>query len=186
MPLQDQVLRYVRFNEGVRRTRYFDSLGIPTVGVGFNLQRADARQKIVALGYDYDAVLDGSQSLSDAAVDSLLADDVEAAFASAARLVANFDALNDARQAVVVDMIFNLGAASFMRFTGTIAAIEAADFARAAAQMADSKWARQVGGRARRNIDAMASGVLRVAAIDAAGDLVLGGEPEVVAADGGG
>lgn len=174
MPLEDEVVRYIRYNEGVRTTRYLDSLGIPTIGVGFNLQRSDARQKITALGYDYDAILDGSQSLSDAAVDALLADDVDATFVDAARSIANFASLDDARKAVVVDMIFNLGATAFSRFTATIAAIEAEDFARAAAEMADSRWATQVGHRATRDIDAMSSGVLRVASIDGGGDLVLG------------
>ena len=174
MALRDDIVRYVRFNEGSRNTMYLDSLGIPTIGVGFNLNRSDAQQKITALGYDFDAVLAGTQAITDAAVGSLLAGDIDGSIHSAETLVANFDQLNDARKAVVVDMIFNLGATGFASFSHTIAAIQSGDFDAAATAMADSRWATQVGARATRDITAMSTGTLHVANVDAAGDLTLG------------
>lgn len=41
-------------------------------GVGFNLNRTDARVRITALNADYDAIMNGTASLSDAQIDSLL------------------------------------------------------------------------------------------------------------------
>ena len=56
--------------------------------------------------------------------------------------------LNDARYAAVIDMIYNLGFAGFLKFTRMIYALESRDFKTAAREMLDSKWATQVGSRA--------------------------------------
>ena len=57
--------------------------------------------------------------------------------------------LSDARQRVLVDMVFNLGISRFMQFQNTIAAIESGDYDKAADEMLDSRWADQVGQRAK-------------------------------------
>ena len=57
--------------------------------------------------------------------------------------------LSDARQRVLVDMVFNLGISRFMQFQNTIAAIESGDYDKAADEMLDSRWADQVGNRAK-------------------------------------
>lgn len=59
-----------------------------------------------------------------------------------------FDSINEARQDVVINMVFNIGKSGFMQFKKMIAAIEHGDFEEAATQMLDSKWAKQVGNRA--------------------------------------
>jgi len=51
--------------EGEESCVYNDSLGIPTIGIGFNLERSDAPALIAGLGLDYDSVLDGSTCLDD-------------------------------------------------------------------------------------------------------------------------
>lgn len=67
--------------------------------------------------------------------------------------------LDEVRQAVVIDMMFNLGPGRFAGFKKMIAAIEAKDWKEAAEQMLDSKWAVQVGNRALRLAEMMRSGV---------------------------
>jgi lysozyme len=57
--------------------------------------------------------------------------------------------LSDARQRVLVDMVFNLGISRFMQFQNTIAAIESGDYDLASKEMLDSRWADQVGNRAK-------------------------------------
>jgi lysozyme len=57
--------------------------------------------------------------------------------------------LSDARQRVLVDMVFNLGISRFMQFQNTIAAIESGDYETAASEMLDSRWSNQVGNRAK-------------------------------------
>lgn len=53
-------------SEGKRSCVYNDSLGIPTIGIGFNLKRDDAKALIQKLGLNYNSVVDGKQCLTDA------------------------------------------------------------------------------------------------------------------------
>lgn len=56
--------------------------------------------------------------------------------------------LSEPRKSVLVNMVFNLGYPRFSKFKKMLQAIEDKDFDRAAAEMLDSRWARQVGNRA--------------------------------------
>ena len=66
--------------------------------------------------------------------------------------------LDSVRQRVLVDMGFNLGIPTLMKFQNMWTAIEDENWEEAADQMMDSKWARQVGRRAERLCQAMATG----------------------------
>lgn len=59
---------------------------------------------------------------------------------------------------VLVNMIFNLGATRFLTFRKMRKAVEEGDFERAADEMLDSLWARQVGLRAERLAQLMRDG----------------------------
>lgn len=142
----------VRQNEGVRYTVYTDTVGKLTIGIGFNLQRSGARDRVRAVGANYDQICSGSSALTEAQVNGLFALDLEDAIRDGAALVENFTDHPEEIQTVIVDMIFNLGAQGFQKFEKTIAALEAKDYAAAAAQMADSVWAAQVPNRARPHI----------------------------------
>lgn len=67
--------------------------------------------------------------------------------------------LNDARQLVVADMLYNLGMQRFRRFVKLNAALESGDYEKAADEMKDSDWYEQVGRRAVKLEGAMRSGV---------------------------
>lgn len=62
--------------------------------------------------------------------------------------------LAEARQRALCNMEFNLGIAKLLGFRQMLAALQAGDYATAAAEALDSQWAEQVGDRARR-IEAM-------------------------------
>ena len=66
--------------------------------------------------------------------------------------------LDDVRQRVLVDMGFNLGIPTLLKFQNMWDAIEDEDYEEAAVQMLDSRWAKQVGRRAHRLSDAMRTG----------------------------
>jgi len=70
-------------------------------------------------------------------------------------VVAGLDAV---RQRVLVDMGFNLGIPTLLKFQNMWAAIEEEDFETAAEEAMDSRWAKQVGQRAERLCQAMATG----------------------------
>lgn len=127
----------LRVDEGVRFKPYRDSVGKLTVGVGRNLDDVGLRPHEVSY---------------------LLENDIDQAEKDARSLFTNFDELSEARQAVVVNMAFNLGwtrLAGFVRFRQ---AVEAKDFDRASREMLDSHWAQQVGNRAVRLAKMMREG----------------------------
>jgi len=70
-------------------------------------------------------------------------------------VVAGLDAV---RQRVLVDMGFNLGIPTLLKFQNMWTAIEEEDFETAAEEAMDSRWAKQVGRRAERLCQAMATG----------------------------
>jgi lysozyme len=150
----------VERNVARRHRAYFDSDNNPTIGIGFNLRRDDARDKIEGLGIDYDQVCNQQVELTDEQIDDLLITDLAKAIDDANALFANFDDLIPARQIVLVDMAFNLGKNRLSGFGKMIAAVAAEDWDEAANQMINSAWYRQVKSRGERNVEVMRSGEL--------------------------
>jgi GH24 family phage-related lysozyme (muramidase) len=132
------------------------AIGHPTVGVGFNLDATGAQAAIQALGLDYNQVRSGQQLLTDEQIDALLEQTVNQAIQGARQVVPSFDSLPDDKQVVIVDMVFNLGVRGFSQFLHTIQAVNNQDWARAAQQMQQSAWFRQVGARASADVNLMA------------------------------
>lgn len=66
--------------------------------------------------------------------------------------------LDSVRQAVFVDMCFNLGWPRLSCFRKMLAAVRVADYETAAKEMLDSRWARQVGRRANTLSEMMRTG----------------------------
>jgi GH24 family phage-related lysozyme (muramidase) len=129
--------------------------GHPTVGVGFNLDRADAASKINALGLDYERVRSGDQTLNNEQIDRLLEADVKKAVSDARSIVPNFDSLSEDRQIVLTDMAFNLGRGKLSKFEETISAVQKGDWEKAADEMQNSKWFKDVKNRGEVNVDIM-------------------------------
>ncbi|GAA4584254.1 hypothetical protein GCM10023194_23660 [Planotetraspora phitsanulokensis] len=139
---------------------YPDSKGNPTVGIGFNLNRPGAQARIESVGANYAAVRAGTQDLTPLQIITLFENDFYAAIANLRTVIYNFDRLTSARQLVLIDMMYNMGAARFREFTRMIAAVNVGDFNRAGLEMKNSLWAKQVGARATRNIKLMQQGAV--------------------------
>ena len=73
-----------------------------------------------------------------------------------------YEALNDQRKLVVIDMVYNLGNTKFSQFHGTHHSIAIGDYAAASQGMLNSLWAKQVGKRATRLARIMESGTWEV------------------------
>lgn len=137
MSYLDILKAQLSIDEGYSKKMYLDSNGIWTAGIGHNLR---------------------DKPLTDRAIQVIFEDDMADAEADARKLIKSFDALNDVRKAVVVNMAFNMGFSVFSKFQQTIAAIEAGEYAKAAAHMLNSRWADQTGQRAQRLAEQMAKG----------------------------
>ena len=71
------------------------------------------------------------------------------------RAVPCFLKLSETRQAVLLDMCFNLGITRFLQFKMMLTALEMEEYEEAAKEMLDSKWAKQVGKRSVRLAEMM-------------------------------
>ena len=124
-------------DEGNKSKPYRDSLGFLTAGIGRNLDAVPFSPDEIALMFE---------------------NDLNRAEKSARALVPGFDRLTLARQAVVVNMAFNLGQTKLAKFVRMLAAINSQRWADAAKEMRASDWFTQVGDRAVRLAKAMEQG----------------------------
>ena len=131
--LRKQLLRH----EGLKLKPYRDTLGKLTIGCGRNLT-------------------DRGITINEAM--TLLEHDIDQALSEATGHFAWFADLDEVRQRVIVDMIFNLGVGRFSEFQETIRAIQRHDWQTAALELLKSDWATQVGSRATRLATMMQTG----------------------------
>ena len=144
-----------KLNEKSKPCVYKDSKGNPTVGVGFNLNKAGARGEIEGVGADYDAVLNGSQCLDDGQIEKLFNKDMnEANSCAKSWLGSSWSALGSDPQSAVSDMAFNMGCGKLRGFVKLRAALTESppNYQAAKNEMKDSNWCVQVGGRCGRDV----------------------------------
>ena len=124
-----KLIEQLKLHEGVRSHPYDCPAGYLTIGVGRNISET-------GLG------------LSDDEIDYLLRNDIERCYQELDRFAWFMD-LDTVRQEALVHMCFNLGFPRLTRFTKMMGAMAEGKFSLAAAEALDSKWARQVGQRAK-------------------------------------
>ncbi|WP_176777437.1 glycoside hydrolase family protein [Candidatus Avelusimicrobium faecicola] len=127
---------YLRRYEGFSKLPYKCPTGHLTIGYGHNLENG----------------------ISAAAAEFILQEDLARAERAVKDSFPWWWKLDDARQFVLVDMAFNMGQAGLKGFKKMLAAIESGDFDKAAEEMLDSKYGRQVVHRARLNAEIMKTG----------------------------
>ena len=126
-------------DEGCVYEIYLDHLGYATYGIGHLVTEADPEHgQPVATKVSKDRVMQVFNS------------DIESVIDDCNRSFNDFEALPEAVQLVVSNMMFSLGLPKFSRFKKMIRAMELGDWQSAADEMIDSKWYQQVTARARR------------------------------------
>lgn len=98
------------------------------------------------------------KGITEAEAEFMLDNDINVIIRACKETFSWFIFLDNVRQAVIVDMIYNLGLGGFLGFKNTIAAIREKDWNRAADNMLQSKWASQVGNRALELAEMMRDG----------------------------
>lgn len=125
MNIQDQLRR----DEGVRAFPYSDTRGFITIGVGHNLS---------------------ANGLTGDVINLILANDIDQITAQLHDRLPWFQSIDPVRQAVLVNMGFNLGFTGLEEFPRMLMAFAQGDWNMASAEMMNSEWARQVGDRSVR------------------------------------
>lgn len=139
--------------EGFEKRVYKDTRGIRTVGKGFNMQQSGARQIWEEAGIEvpFNDVLTGRDEISEEQADRLHDVMMEKVWNAAPRLLKGIENLSDNRQAVIRDMLYQLGEGEAKKFAPTFKLIEKGRFAEAAARLQKAKIASQSPNRVARN-----------------------------------
>lgn len=154
--LLDMLIR----DEGMELKVYKDTLGIDTIGAGRNI--IDRPLTVAQLQHlelsDMQDLYDNGITLYGARY--ILRIDVDIAERELITAHPCVELLNAPRQMVCVNMAFNLGVPRLKLFKNMWSAIHRKDYERASIEMLDSRWAKQVKGRATRLSDIMRTGEL--------------------------
>ena len=126
-------------DEGEVHEIYLDHLGLPTFGIG-HLVRDDDPESGLPVGtpVDNDRVVEAFES------------DIETVLSDCNKLYPDFNDLPEEAQRVIANMMFNMGRPRLSKFKGMKSGVDARDWNRAADEMVDSRWYRQVTKRADR------------------------------------
>ena len=134
---RNAMVRQLRLHEGERLRPYRCTAGKLTIGVGCNLEDRGITAEESAM---------------------LLSNDISREERELLAVLPWVAKLSEVRQRVLLDMSFNLGLQGLLAFKRTLAAIQAGQYQQAAGMMLESLWARQVGQRAQRLSQMMATG----------------------------
>lgn len=120
------VIESIKKHEGFRKRMYKDSVGVPTIGYGFNLEQIELPKPVAELWLSFE-IEKHQRELEE---------------------FHWYNKLDEVRKDVLLDMHYNLGHGRFKQFKNMIQALENQKYGKAADEMLDSKWAVQVGSRA--------------------------------------
>jgi lysozyme len=150
--ITNKLLNQLEIDEGYRRSVYPCSEGFDTVGIGYNLDANPLNlppERIASIR---------KEGIGRVAATALCVDMCKQLEHELSGKLPWWSKLNEARQEALINMCYNLGIRRLMGFKKTLAHMERGDYAEAAAEMLNSKWAQQVGNRAVRLARQMATG----------------------------
>lgn len=132
--MYETLKEYIKQNEGLRLEVYLDSVGKRTIGYGHLMLPTDKFTKITL-----------------AQANALFEQDFEKHL-NQAKHFPNFENLTHGQRCAIIDMVFNMGEfwPNFPKFTKYLSE---GKIDLAANELRTSKYAKQVGRRARNNID---------------------------------
>lgn len=139
-------IRQTKRHEGFSATVYPCPTGHPTIGYGTNLD------VISVPGITADSVINEEQG------ERLMIAECIAKEEELLQRAAWTAELDEVRFHTLLNMAYNLGVVGLLGFKKALAAMQTSDWATAAAEMLDSKWARQVKGRSKDLADQIRTG----------------------------
>lgn len=147
----DLLREMLRRHEGLRLKPYRCPAGFWTIGYGWNIQANE-------LPPDIKSCLNVTCSITQDMAERLLNISIDTAERQCKAIFQDFSGFSDARQVALVDWIFNIGIGTAMKFKKAMAAIKAGNWGKAADEMKDSAWFKQVGNRGIEIVDMVREG----------------------------
>ena len=140
----EQLRKELEVDEGVKYEIYNDHLGYPTFGIGHLVRDTDPEHgQEIGTPVSEDRVIEAFNK------------DVESVLNDCTILYGDFSKLPEEAQLIIANMMFNLGRPRLSKFKGMKAGVDAQDWNKAADEMIDSAWYRQVPNRAGRLVKRM-------------------------------
>ena len=140
----EQLRKELEVDEGVKYEIYKDHLGYPTFGIGHLVIDSDPEHgQEVGTPVSKDRVIEAFDN------------DVQVVLADCERLYNDFNVLPEEVQLIIANMMFNMGRPRLSKFKGMKAGVDAQDWNKAADEMIDSNWYKQVPNRAGRLVKRM-------------------------------
>lgn len=133
----DELEDLLKKHEGYEEKPYIDTVGKVTIGVGYNLT---------------------DRGLPRDMIEVLLFRCMQESIQDCRSLFVNFNEFSGNRQLALIDMMFNLGRGKLSKFVNMRKAIANGDWILAADEALNSKWATQVGNRAKTIADMLKKG----------------------------
>lgn len=127
MVIDEKLKQWLRVHEGFNHLPYIDSVGKLTIGYGRNIQDNGISRAEAEFMFNND-ILRAIQSIED---------------------FSWYQEAPESTKRALVNMMFNLGLPRFLSFKRMIEALKRHDYTQAAIEALDSKWAAQVGSRAK-------------------------------------
>jgi lysozyme len=140
----EELRKQLEIDEGVVHEIYLDHLDLPTFGIGHLITESDPEHgKPVGTAVSEERVIEAFEQ------------DVKTTMSECRLLYPDFDELPEEVKQIIANMMFNMGRPRLSKFKGMKAGIDARDWNRAADEMVDSRWYRQVTKRADRLVERM-------------------------------
>jgi lysozyme len=133
-------IEQIKRHEGLVLHAYKDSLGYLTIGYGRLIDKAK------------------HGGISEGEAEYLLQNDVSIVLSALRRNIPFFDKLSTPRQAVLMNMSFQMGINGLLKFKKTLSLVELGDYDGAADGMLKSLWAKQTPNRAAEMAEQMRTG----------------------------
>ena len=135
----EKLRKQLEIDEGIVHEVYLDHLGLATFGIGHLVIDSDP---------EYGAEV--GTAVAESRCIEVFNQDVEIVLSDCKILYPDFDDLPEEVQQIIANMMFNMGRPRLSKFKGMKAGVDARDWERAADEMVDSAWYRQVTKRADR------------------------------------
>lgn len=145
--MKEKLFIELSYDEGIRLDVYNDSVGIPTVGIGFNLK---AHKTYPIIGRDVSLgetiTLEECMILFHYTLDNAIKEleQHEPILMSKLSLI---------RKRALINLCFNLGINGLLQFKQTLYYLSISNYEKASQQLKQSKWYKQVGKRGPRIVN---------------------------------
>ena len=140
----DKLREEIKYDEGSVNEIYLDHLGLATFGIGHLVTEWDEE-------YGWEVGTPVSEDRCNEVFDT----DIQIVLSDCQHLYPDFDDLPEEVQRIIANMMFNMGRPRLSKFKGMKAGVDARDWNKAADEMGDSRWYRQVTKRADRLVERM-------------------------------